>query len=347
MSNDPRVPASQMPSNDDLRSSLLAEVPESFLGDELVARYPANCGIPATVEISERMVLDHWTLERELTRRLRESAPESRAAVFVESYDKLYRSLPWLNRGEDEGAAWDTILAGDLLSVAGRSPIRILELGAGRCRIAKKLSEAGHIVRASNLTCERRPAWIAEAKPGSVPGRHESSSLAPDWIQLDAVRPDAGDSGAPYDLVVSIQMIEHLHPDDVGRHFEGVLRLLEPSGRYAFTTPHAFLGPADLSRVFGARTPMGMHLREYTTGELTRTALEAGFTRVEAGFRAPYRIARLTGIGGAMRGSQSYRRYLEGWEALLSVLPAGSARRAAARALRILLFRETVIIARR
>lgn len=323
-----------------LRAELRAEVPASRSGEALVARYRANYAIPSSLDLTERMVLEHWKLERELTRRLLASPPGGRAAAFREAYETLYGSLPWLNVGDDAPRAWEEILVGDLLGLLGPPPLRVLELGAGRGRVATRLAAAGHNVMASDLAAERRPVRTA-------------ADRRPEWVVLDAVRPDLVGLQGACDAVVSNQMIEHLHPEDVSVHFTAVLRLLRPGGRYVFTTPHADLGPADLSRVYGANQPMGMHLREYKVKELRRTALEAGFARLTAGWRPPLRLARLFRGGApapgapAMRESEAYRRWLEAWEGVLALIPQGPRRRAAARALRLVLFREVPLVAHR
>ena len=65
-----------------------------------------------------------------------------------------------------------------------------------------------------------------------------------------------------YDYVISNQVVEHLHPDDLEMHFSEAKKLLKPGGEYILATPYAPFGPKDLSRVFGWDRPVYMHLHE-------------------------------------------------------------------------------------
>ncbi len=90
------------------------------------------------------------------------------------------------------------------------------------------------------------------------------------------------------DLAFSCHFVEHLHPEDAREHAAEMRRILRPGGRYVVVTPNRIYGPHDVSRYF-ADEALGLHLREYTHGEL------AGLLRA-AGFR---RVSRLRGIGRA------------------------------------------------
>jgi SAM-dependent methyltransferase len=85
---------------------------------------------------------------------------------------------------------------------------------------------------------------------------------------------------AEYDRVLSDQVIEHLHPGDLGMHVESVRRLLRPGGRYIVCCPHVYAGPADVSRVFGCDEAAGLHLKEYKWRELVDVLRSAGFDSV-------------------------------------------------------------------
>jgi hypothetical protein len=87
--------------------------------------------------------------------------------------------------------------------------------------------------------------------------------------------------------VISNQLIEHLHPDDIDTHMRAARVLLKPGGRYTFATPHRLTGPHDVSKVFGLDAPAGMHLREYTNLELARSLRRAGFRRIRSIMYSP------------------------------------------------------------
>jgi SAM-dependent methyltransferase len=79
--------------------------------------------------------------------------------------------------------------------------------------------------------------------------------------------------------VISIQLFEHLHPDDAGTHLREVWRVLKPGGRCLLETPNRWAGPGDVSRFFSDQ-PEGFHLREYSIAELSRLFRSALFSQI-------------------------------------------------------------------
>ena len=118
----------------------------------------------------------------------------------------------------------------------------------------------------------RWPTAATSARPPRLPVSAAGSGPPPihplRWTVSDGVHLERFEAPESYDAVISDQVIEHLHPDDLVAHFAGVHAILKPGGRYALATPHAFEGPFDVSRVFGSERPQGMHLKEYTYREL-------------------------------------------------------------------------------
>lgn len=82
-----------------------------------------------------------------------------------------------------------------------------------------------------------------------------------------------------YSAAISMQLFEHLHPEDVIRHLKEVNRVLKPKGRYLLETPNQLVGPGDVSRFF-SETPEGFHLKEYTVRDLIKLFKKAGYRRV-------------------------------------------------------------------
>jgi SAM-dependent methyltransferase len=81
-------------------------------------------------------------------------------------------------------------------------------------------------------------------------------------------------------LAYSNQVLEHLHPDDADEHFRSVYAALAPGGRYVCLTPNRLMGPCDVSKYFD-EIPTGLHLREYTVGEVAKLMWATGFRIVE------------------------------------------------------------------
>ena len=291
-------------------------------GRELVRRYKANYGIPDLAPITEEMVLHHWALERRLTTELLSSEPACRWQVFERCYSTLYAELPWLN--ELSGAASTESAvdeAEDWSDLIGPPPRRVYEIGSGTGRLASALADRGYECTATEITRERGQKWTA--------GRR---SLR--WTVTDGVHLDNFERREWYDAAISDQVIEHLHPDDLVPHFAGACAILKPGGRYVCATPHAFAGPADVSRVFGRDRPEGMHLKEYTYRELQDAVYAAGFKRLEAVFRVPRAIRARYGRAVRPTASRAYFLYLRVVERAIVWLPHHQ-RRQAARVLRL------------
>jgi SAM-dependent methyltransferase len=294
---------------------------------ELVARYRANYGLSAQVPITGAMVLEHWRLEQELTRELLGSSPDTRAETFERCYSELYRAVPWLREGSHdsrgrlaEQALWPVLI--------GPPPRDVYEIGSGDGSLARHLVALGYTSRATEITAERG-------------NRSEEQGLT--WAGTDGVHLNAFEAPGSFDAAISNQVVEHLHPDDLQTHLRSAHKLLRPGGRIAFATPHAYMGPHDISRVFGLDAPAGMHLHEYTYRELSQALREAGFVDVAAPVRLPTGVrARL---GGHPRPfvSAAYLRYLIALERPLGLLH-GKRRRKAAHLARAALFAGNIVL---
>ncbi len=99
------------------------------------------------------------------------------------------------------------------------------------------------------------------------------------WIQQSACWGDTPISA------YSNQLMEHLHPDDSLKQLQNVYRTLKPGGIYFCVTPNRLSGPHDISRTFDP-VATGLHLKEYTVGEMDQIFKETGFlsTRIYVRF---------------------------------------------------------------
>lgn len=284
-------------------------------GVELVARYRTVYALAPEVGVTEAMVREHWELERSLRQELLAAGPGERWATFERCYASLYRQLPWLTGPLGTTADLDSMRHELWSSVLGDSPLRVYEVGSGRGSLIHDLATRGFRCTGTEITRERGSKWVP---------RHENLT----WHQSDGVHLDRFEPACHYDAVISDQVVEHIHPDDLVTHFTTARGILKRTGRYICTTPHASLGPSDVSYVFRARQPEGMHLREYTYREITAALHRAGFGRVESVFRLPARL-RLLGSLARARPSTTYLRYL----LLAERLPAIAGLRGCARPL--------------
>jgi SAM-dependent methyltransferase len=77
------------------------------------------------------------------------------------------------------------------------------------------------------------------------------------------------------DIVLSNELVEHLHPNDAADQIAEVYRILKPNGVYLCGTPNRISGPYDCSNIApelpcavvgNMYVANGLHLKEYTNG---------------------------------------------------------------------------------
>lgn len=229
--------------------------------DEIAARYCALWGPNVGIEEARA----HARLEGELTDRLLLSTAENRWREFSDAYSRLYRELPWLN--ESEGArqvgdfrAWEALVG------RGR---KLLEIGSGHGHLIRHLSLHANSCHATEITQERGEKFAP--KEDIV-----------HWLQMDGVNLTRFIPENSFDVVVSDQVFEHLHPGDHVLHLSEVRKILVANGRYILRAPHRSTGPHDVSRVFGVADAVFMHLCEPNYLLMQELVARAGFRKVSA-----------------------------------------------------------------
>ncbi len=87
-----------------------------------------------------------------------------------------------------------------------------------------------------------------------------------------------------FDVVISIDVIEHLHPKDCFEHFKQVYNLLKIGGKYIIQTPNKHNGPHDVTReVFPeAKNAKGFHLNEMSYYEIQQAMQRIGFKQFDS-----------------------------------------------------------------
>ncbi len=301
-------------------------------GQELIQRYKANYGIPADSAITEAAILKHWELEKRLRHELLETTPDKRWETFERCYTELYSELDWLNQLTNNDVPEPPAKAyGHWRQLIGSPPMKVYEVGSGKGELISYLAAGGFECKATEITQERGKKW---------------SSTHPNltWGISDGIHLDQFEPTDFYDVVISNQVIEHMHPDDLLSHIESVFTILSSGGRYIFSTPHASLGPSDVSRVFRCDRPLGMHLKEYTYTELTHLLKQVGFKQLYAPLRLPKKIRRRFGERLKPRASSAYRAYLSVVEKLIATLPTQSLKRKTAKVSRLILFAPNLMM---
>lgn len=229
---------------------------------------------------SEAQLKEHYAIERELANRLRESPREVRGDLYRQVYDELFRRVPHhpqlqQRKEADQLAERRQSVALDLRFLARflKRDAVYMEIGAGDCALAIAVADRvnwSHAIEVSEAVtrCLARPSnFELHITDGlHIPLRTNSVHVA-----------------------FSDQLIEHLHPDDAKLQVGEVARTLVPGGAFICITPNRLYGPRDISEYFDERAT-GLHLREYSAGELRKLLLAGGFGRVEffAGARGLY-----------------------------------------------------------
>ncbi|HRX52816.1 MAG TPA: class I SAM-dependent methyltransferase [Candidatus Krumholzibacteria bacterium] len=218
---------------------------------------------------TREQIEQHYRLEKRLAARIMNAAPEERSRVSLEAYDELFATITWHDghlRSEARRARVRRAYAPVLRLVGeGRD---VLELGCGngdQMRILGPRSRRCVGVDISETVLNHQPDMPANVE-----------LLVQDATDLFALE------DASFDVAFSVQLVEHIHPEDIRRHLHEVSRVLRPGGRYICETPNPFTGPHDISGHFDD-TATCFHLKEYTHRELLGLMREAGFRR----FRTP------------------------------------------------------------
>lgn len=286
-------------------------------GQELINRYRNKFKIPGNVHLTEELILDHWELEKQLTKELLASEPHNRWETFERCYTELHASLNWrkVDRSSDHSIP-PTILYGDWANLIGPSSKTVYEIGSGKGQLIEYLASCGYECKGSEISRERGEKYV-------------SDGLNLSWGISDGVHLTQFETPASYDVVISKQVIEHLHPEDITDHFKGVFNILAPGGRYIFTTPHSAAGPADISIVFNSDKPKGMHLKEYTYHEIKNLLRESGFSKIYSVMKMPTKVRQILGFGFKPKALSLYLSYQCVLEKLILALPKQEYRRKA------------------
>jgi SAM-dependent methyltransferase len=223
---------------------------------------------------------EHYRVERELADRLRTAPSHARKGLYKSAYEELFRRVrdhpQLLAKSEIEVLAQrQRAVARQLKFLAGMLTPQstFMEIGAGDCALAVAASARARRVYAIDVAEEVTKRFK----------RPQNCSL----VLSDGCSVPLPDECA--DLAFSDQLMEHLHPEDAEAQLREIFRCLAPGGRYVCITPNRYYGPSDISGYFD-EVATGLHLREYSAGELRAILRRAGFRslRFYAGARGHY-----------------------------------------------------------
>lgn len=221
-------------------------------------------------------------------------------AAFRDAYDALHAAMR--NRSE-RARLYETTLTRLDRAFLARLPAaaRVLDIGAGNGRFAR----AAAARRVVALEISGQAIAVMRAAP--------SACGPPAIVQASGLRLPFG--AESFDVVVSQDLIEHLHPDQLQPHLSEVHRVLMPAGRYLLHTPSGLQ----------ASTSFGLHLREYRLRDLRRAAQACGF-------RPRWIVMNLSRLGWTGTAPDRLWPLVEAWETLWGALGRHGLRRLGGRA---------------
>jgi len=278
------------------------------------------------------MIMKHWLLETRLAGQILRSSVKSRSETIRRSYKLFYNELKWLNDSRMlKGISPISQREESVIHLIGKKRKHILEVGSGNGELIDYLSRHGHECIGTDINTKRFKAGI----------NPHLQVRAQNGVAIEDLFQSAG-----FDTVVSLNVLEHFHPDDMEGHFHNVFITLKRGGEYILKTPHRFFGPHGIERVFGITRSRGLHLKEYTYGDIREFSDRSGFHRHEAVLMIPMPIRRIVKKMkmDCIIKSRYYMDYLMLIERIIETLPGDRNRRRASGFFRFFLFPRQVFV---
>jgi len=218
---------------------------------------------------------DMCVFETAIAHQLRVASRQDRRQLYGQLYneyaERFPESLPKDSTASERIARYETAF----LRRRFLTPSTVVaEIGPGHCHLA---------IAIAPLVGKIYGVDVSEIGAGANKGVPNFELRRTDGIHM----PFESDS---IDLVISSQLMEHLHPDDANDQMREIYRVLREGGSYICVTPSRVNGPHDCSATFddlpcpihaGDYQATGLHLKEYTTNELVALFRAAGFARVQ------------------------------------------------------------------
>ena len=233
--------------------------------DATATSIPMKMKIPRDECRSAERLYYHYEIEKELGDRLRNAAKQDRTRLYQSVYDELFRRVsdhPQVTAPDrtphEKKVASQLRLIEQFLNPGAV----FLEIGGGDCALSIEAAKRVKTSYAAEIT--------DQLIPHPVPQNFK-------FVKSDGSSIDL--PSGTVDMAFSFSVVEHVHPEDVIQHLAEVYRVLKPGGIYYCVTPNRLLGPHDISRYFDT-VATGLHLKEYTVGDLSKLYKDTGFSEL-------------------------------------------------------------------
>ncbi len=210
-------------------------------------------------------IREHYEIEKDIARRLRDSTVADRRKLYNAAYDELFLRVPHHPLLNNDTFAENERRVAKEISNMDRflgPQTTYLEIGPGDCAIA---FEAATRVKKAYAVDVSEVVTARAKKPDNF------ELILSDGIEVPV-------PAGSIDFAYSNQLMEHLHANDSEAQLRNIFVALKPNGRYLCVTPNRLTGPHDISRDFDDEATC-LHLREFTVTELDRIFREVGFAR--------------------------------------------------------------------
>jgi SAM-dependent methyltransferase len=232
-------------------------------------------------------IREHYEIEKQIAKELRESTPEQRKTLYTSAYDELLQKVPHhpclTNKNSDDEAVKRVTYEMLNLKPFLKEEQVFLEVGPGDCAVSCEVAK--HVKKVYAIDVSREIT-----KNLAAPANFEL--ILSDGSSIDVPNESV-------DFAYSNQLMEHLHPEDSLKQLQNIFQSLKKGGVYLCSTPNRLSGPHDVSRDFDS-VATGLHLKEYTITELDKLFRETGFSKTRVYLRfgekrvlLPVRLFRL------------------------------------------------------
>lgn len=223
--------------------------------------------------------MEEWKrLEFEYSKRLRESNSSERRRLYGEAYSVVsglaVARFPG-NKPEERTAGTSKKTVQTLSQILDKDD-RVLEIGCGRGYTCMMLAPHVRSIIGTDVSVPS----VTEAR--EVLRKYGVSNAEIKLVSAFELRDVFGRE--EYTAAVSIDVVEHLHPEDAEDHMRQVLSILKPGGKYIILMPNRLTGPHDITREEfpDAKEALGFHLNESTNRKMAETMRKIGYDKIQS-----------------------------------------------------------------